>query len=39
MDWSDKPALPELATNRTIGGFRRGVVTAAPPDSCSSGRA
>ncbi|MDQ2965195.1 MAG: hypothetical protein M3R57_05055 [Chloroflexota bacterium] len=29
MDWSDKPALPELATNRTIGGFRRGVVTAA----------
>jgi ABC-type transport system substrate-binding protein len=29
MDWSDKPALPALSTIRTIGGIRRGVMTAA----------
>jgi hypothetical protein len=29
MDWSDKPALPELSTDRTIGGIRRGLMTAA----------
>lgn len=28
MDWSDKPALPELSTDRTIGGIRRGLITA-----------
>jgi hypothetical protein len=27
MDWSDKPALPALTTDRTIGGIRRGVMT------------
>jgi hypothetical protein len=29
MDWSDKPALPALSTDRTIGGIRRGALTAA----------
>ena len=29
MDWSDKPALPALSTDRTVGGIRRGVMTAA----------
>jgi hypothetical protein len=29
MDWSDKPALPALSTDRTIGGIRRGVMTTA----------
>lgn len=29
MDWSDKPVLPALSTDRTIGGIRRGVMTAA----------
>ena len=28
MDWSDQPALPPLSTERTIGGIRRGVLTA-----------
>lgn len=28
MDWSDKPALPALSTDRTVGGIRRGVITA-----------
>lgn len=29
MDWSDKPVLPALSTDRTVGGIRRGVMTAA----------
>jgi ABC-type transport system substrate-binding protein len=28
MDWSDKPELPALSTDRTIGGIRRGLMTA-----------
>ena len=28
MDWSDKPDLPALSTDRTIGGIRRGLLTA-----------
>ncbi|HEY7589766.1 MAG TPA: hypothetical protein VH723_02165 [Candidatus Limnocylindrales bacterium] len=29
MDWSQDPPLPPLATDRTVGGLRRGVMTAA----------
>lgn len=29
MDWSDKPPLPALSTDRTVGGIRRGVMTTA----------
>jgi hypothetical protein len=29
MDWSDKPPLPALPADRTIGGIRRGVMTTA----------